>query len=161
MRFDSRGYAIRFARIARIARICDSITIREDCEDMQAISVLEEMHSDDDNVKYAQTERIGRVSIGTKKARPIRITFHTMFSKHAYAFLAYAKDLRQAGISPRVDDDLTRLQQQQRQDLDGDFKILKAKGCKPFFRGSQLKCHVNNELRLCSKGQASKFFTAT
>ena len=127
------------------------------CEDMGAVSVLKEMHSDDDNVKYAHTERIGRVSVGSEKARPIRITFHTMFHKHA--FLAYAKDLRQAGI--RVDDDLTRLQQQQRQDLDCDFKILKAKGCKPFFRGSQLKCHVNNELRSCSKGQASKLFAAT
>ena len=123
-------------------------------EDMEATSVLEEMHSDD--VQYAYTERIGRVSVGTEKARPMRITFHAMWQKHT--FLAYSKDLRQAGI--RVDDDLTRLQQQQRQDLDGDFKILKAKGCKPFFRGSQLKYHVNNELCLCSKGQASKVVAA-
>ena len=73
--------------------------------------------------------------------------------------MAYTKELRQTGI--RVDDDITRLQQQQRQELDDDFKILKAKGYKPFFRGSQLKCRVNNKLRLCSKGQAGKFLVAT
>ena len=127
------------------------------CEgDMDAIPLLENITSGPEDLKDAHIERIGRVSAGIQKARPIRVTFHAMYQKHA--FLAYTKDLRQAGI--RVDDDLTRLQQQQRQDLDGDFKILKAKGCKPFFRGSQLKCHVNNKLRFCSKGQATESLAA-
>ena len=97
-------------------------------------------------------QRIGRISASKQKARPVRFRFDTDRAKHM--FLAHAQELRQAGI--RVDDDLTRHQQQERRSLDSDFKALKAKGYQPFWRGSQLKYHSSMGLCSCSKDQANK-----
>ena len=62
--------------------------------------------------------------------------------------------MRAKGIS--VDDDLTRVQQQERQGLSDDFSGLKSKGHKPFFRGSELKYHFANKMHTCEKGKANR-----
>ncbi|KAL8987771.1 MAG: hypothetical protein Q9169_008653 [Polycauliona sp. 2 TL-2023] len=80
--------------------------------------------------------RLGRYSAKQSKPRPLKLCFSTIQEKHE--FLKIAKDLRTSkGI--RCDDDLTRLQQQQREDLSADFQTLKSKGYTPFLRGSQLR----------------------
>ena len=68
--------------------------------------------------------------------------------------MKYAKTLRQGGI--RCDDNLTRLQQQERQGLSEDFSALKAKGHKPFFRGSELKLYYADKMHTCTQSQAQK-----
>ncbi len=79
--------------------------------------------------------RLGTYCPGQERPRPIRVIFKSMDDKHT--FLKHAKHLKE--VSLRCDDDLTRLQQQQRQDMSADFDILKSKGHKPFYRGSSSK----------------------
>lgn len=69
--------------------------------------------------------------------------------------LHYSKQLRAKGI--RLDDDLTRLQQQERADLAEDFVKLKNNGISPFFRGSSLCFYNGKKKQFCRKGQAYKF----
>ena len=66
--------------------------------------------------------------------------------------MKHAKVLRQAGF--KVNDDLTRLQQQERKSFGDDFAVLKAKGHNPFFRGSQLHFYAD-KMQTCRKGKAS------
>ena len=93
--------------------------------------------------------RFGRPS---SKPRPLLVSFTSDQAKHV--FLRHAKTFRQAGI--RCDDYLTRLQQQERQALSEDFTALKAKGHKPFFRGSELKYHHADKIHTCRQSQAHK-----
>ena len=93
--------------------------------------------------------RFGRPS---SKPRPLLVSFTSDQAKHV--FLRHAKTFRQAGI--RCDDYLTRLQQQERQALSEDFTALKAKGHKPFFRGSELKYHHADKMYTCRQSQAHK-----
>ena len=93
-------------------------------------------------------QRLGRRSSDNTKARPVRIKFDTLSGKHL--FLKYAKTLRQAGF--RVDDDLTRLQQKERESYGADFQTLKSKGYIPFFRGSQLQYFHANKMHHCKPG---------
>ena len=122
--------------------------------------VLQELFFTEDRfdcTDFPHLERVGRLFPGKQKARPMRIVFRSADVKHV--FLSNTIAIRQSGV--RIDDDLTRLQQQERQTLDSDFRQLKAKGYKPFFRGSQLKYHCNNVLSTCNRGQSSKVLLAT
>ena len=96
--------------------------------------------------------RIGMPSAKCSKPRPIRVCFKTLDSKHE--FLKIAKDLRPGGI--RLDDDLTRLQQQEREQLSADFNSLKSKGHKPFFRGSSLKFRHADKMHTCKRNGARR-----
>ena len=102
-----------------------------------------------DTVLHPHVQRVGKLLTGKQKARLLRVTFNSLYVKHQ--LLSHAKDLREAGI--RIDDDLTRKQQDERQTFDSDFKQLKVKGYKPFFRGSQLRYQCNGQLFSCNKGQ--------
>ena len=82
----------------------------------------------------------------------IRVMFKTMNDKHT--FLEYAKHLKEVGL--RYDDDLTRLQQKQRQDMCTDFDILKSNGHKPFYRGSSLKFRHADKTCTCKRDGANK-----
>jgi len=97
-------------------------------------------------------KRLGQRHTRSSNARPLRLTFASNSLKHE--FLTTAKELRAKGI--RVDDDLTRAQQQERQSLSDDFSGLKRKGHKPFFRGSELKCYFANKMHTCEKGKANR-----
>ena len=79
-------------------------------------------------------------------------TFGSNNDKHA--FLKHAKHLKEVGF--RYDDDLTRLQQKERQDLSADFNTLKTKGHKPFYRGSSLKFRHADKTRTCRRNGASR-----
>lgn len=79
--------------------------------------------------------RLSRYSAKQSKPRPLRLCFPTLQLKHQ--FLTRAEEFRALGI--RCDGDLTRKQQQQRDDQSADFLILKSKGYSPFLRGSQLR----------------------
>ena len=103
-------------------------------------------------VNKKTTEEYGRLGRPSSKPRPLLVCFASEKEKHA--FLQHAKTLRQAGI--RCDDHLTRLQQQERQVLSEDFNALKAKGHKPFFRGSELKCYYADKMHNCKQSQAQK-----
>ena len=70
------------------------------------------------------TQRLGRLPTKHGKPRPLRACFTTLRSKHE--FLTHAKELRET-LGIRCDDDLTRKQQQQREELSADFLSLKAK----------------------------------
>ena len=70
-----------------------------------------------------------------------------MEDKHT--FLKHAKHLKEVNL--KYDDDLTRLQQQQRQDMSADFDILKSKGHKPFYPGSSLKFRHADKTRTCKR----------
>lgn len=96
--------------------------------------------------------RLGQLHLGADYARPLRLTFASVSYKHE--FLKTAKDLRARGI--RVDDDLTRAQQQERESLSDDFSSLKRKGHKPFFRGSELKYYFADKMHTCEKGKANR-----
>lgn len=100
--------------------------------------------------------RMGGRSSNSTRPRPVRVKFGTLRGKHL--FLKYAKALRQAGF--RVDDDLTRLQQDERRSLDADFNTLKSKGYRPFFRGSQLQYFHADNMNSCKKGRASSISQA-
>ena len=101
-------------------------------------------------------ERIGRFVADRNKPRPLRVLFNKPGQKHT--ILSHAKDLRQAGI--RLDDDLTRVQQNERRGLDLDFQILKGKGYQPYFRGSLLKYYSGNKNHTCAKGKADRILAA-
>lgn len=58
-------------------------------------------------------QRLGGHSAKRRNPRPVRLCFNTLKEKHE--FLSIAKDLRKLGI--RCDDDLTRMQKQQREEL--------------------------------------------
>ena len=69
--------------------------------------------------------------------------------------MKHAKVLRQAGL--KVDDDLTRLQQQERKSFGDDFAVLKAKGHNPFFRGSQLHVYTSESTQIgCRPAERAK-----
>ena len=95
-------------------------------------------------------ERLGTPSVDNSRPRPLRVKFGTLQGKHL--FLKHAKVLRQAGF--KVDDDLTRLQQQEQKSLGDDFAVLKTKGHTPFFRGSQLHFYADR-MQTCRNGKAS------
>ena len=78
----------------------------------------------------------------------------TLPDEEKHIFLKHAKTLRQADI--RCADYLTRLQQQERQDLSEDFKVLKAKGHTPFLRGSEVKYYHADKMHTCKQSQAQK-----
>ena len=80
---------------------------------------------------------------GWMHTAPIRVQFRSTNDKHA--FLKHAKHLKDVRV--RYDDDLLRLQQQQRQDMATDFDTLKSKGHTPFYRGSPLKFHRADRTR--------------
>jgi len=60
--------------------------------------------------------------------------------------------MRKEGL--RIDDDLTRLRQEERSALDPDFKSFTTKGYKPLFIGSQLMYYHNDKAHICKKGRA-------
>ena len=69
-------------------------------------------------------KRLGQRHTGNDYARPLRFTFASISMKHE--ILKTAKELRAKGI--RVDDDLTRAQQQERESLSDESSGLKRKG---------------------------------
>lgn len=95
-------------------------------------------------------KRLGRRSSDNTRTRPVRVKFGTLCGKHL--FLKHAKVLRQAGF--RIDDDLTRLQQEERKSYDADFNTLKSKGYSPFFRGSLLHYFHADKMHTCRQGMA-------
>ncbi len=97
-------------------------------------------------------KRVGQRHTGNDTSRPLRLTFSSLSEKHE--FLQIAKELRAKGI--RVDDDFTRAQQQQRENLSDDFSALKRNGHKPFFRGSELKYYFADKMHTCEKGRANR-----
>ena len=97
-------------------------------------------------------KRLGQRHTRSSNARPLRLTFASNTFKHE--FLATTKELRAKGI--RIDDDLTRAQQQERQSLSDDFSGLKRKGHKPFFRGPKLKYYFANKMHNCEKRKANR-----
>ena len=74
--------------------------------------------------------------------------------KDKHTFLKHAKHLKEVGL--RYDDDLTRLQQKQRQDLSEDFNTLKSNGHQPFYRGSSLKFRHADKTRTCKRDGANR-----
>ena len=100
--------------------------------------------------------RLGTYRQDQKRSRPIRLEFDSLEDKHA--FLKDAKRLKE--VSLRYDDDLTRLQQNQRSNLSVDFNVLKSKGLKPFYRGASLKFRHCNKTYSCKKGGAHNAPTA-
>ena len=96
------------------------------------------------------SQRLGRSFAEHGKPRPLRVCFNSLTSKHE--FLSRAKELREK-LGVRCDDDLTRLQQQRREELSADFLTLKSKGYSPFFRGSHLHYRSKDKLFTCNKGQ--------
>ncbi len=96
--------------------------------------------------------RLGTYCPDQDRPRPIRVLFKSMNDKHA--FLKHAKHLKE--VSLRYDDDLTRLQQKQRQDMSADFDTLKSKGHKPFYRGSSLKFRHADKTRTCKRHGANR-----
>ena len=94
-----------------------------------------------------QQSRLGTLRPDQERPRPIRIHFESLSDKHT--FLKHAKHLKE--IILRYDDDLTRLQQRQRQDMAADFDTLKSKGHKPFYRGSSLKFRHADKIRTCKR----------
>ena len=75
-----------------------------------------------------------------------------MNDKHL--FLKHAKHVTEVGL--RYDDDLTRLEQKQRQDLSGDFNTLKSKGHKPLYKGSSLTSRHAEKTRTCKRDGANR-----
>ena len=65
------------------------------------------------------TQRLGRLPTNPSKPRPLRFCFNTLRSKHEF-LSCNAKALRE-NLGIRCDDDLTRKQQQQREELSADF----------------------------------------
>ncbi len=83
--------------------------------------------------EWISNKRMGKFSPNSTKPRPVLIEFLSMEDKHK--LLKMSKQLRQNGL--RLDDWLTESQQKERGTLNADFQILKGKGYKPFFRGSE------------------------
>jgi len=98
-----------------------------------------------EGAQWAQS-RLGTYCPDQNRPRPIRVLFRSMNDKHT--FLKHAKHLKEVNL--RYDDDLTRLQQKQRQDMSAGFDTLKSKGHKPFYRGSSLKFRHADKTRTCS-----------
>ena len=102
-----------------------------------------------EGAQWAQL-RLGKYCPDQNRPRPIRVLFKSMDDKHT--FLKHAKHLKEVNL--RYDDDLTRLQQKQRQDMSADFDTLKSKGHKPFYRGSLLKFrHADRHAHAGGMGQ--------
>ena len=99
-----------------------------------------------------EQEKIGTYCSAQKRPRPVRLIFATMSDKHV--FLKHAKHLKEVGL--RYDDDLTRLQQKQREDMSADFSTLKSKGHKPFYRGSSLKFRHAEKTHTCKRDKANR-----
>lgn len=97
-------------------------------------------------------ERLGTHCPDQKRPRPIRLIFKSLDVKHT--FLKHAKHLKE--VSLRYDDDLTRLQQKERQHMSADFDTLKSKGHKPFYRGSSLKFRHADKTRTCNRHGANR-----
>ena len=81
--------------------------------------------------------------------------FFTKHAKHLkeVGLTKHAMHLKEVGL--RYDDDLTRLQQSERQDLSADFNILRTKGHKPFYRGSSLKFRHADKMCTCKRNGAN------
>ena len=104
---------------------------------------------DDVAFEWDQT-RLGAYCSDQERPRPIHVQFR---SNDKHAVLKHAKHLKQ--VSVRYDDDLTRLQQKQRQDMATDFDTLKSKGHKPFYRGSLLRTRHADKTRTCKRHGAT------
>jgi hypothetical protein len=117
------------------------------------LSLLDKCMPDGSNCEGAQWDqaRLGTYCPDQNRPRPIRVQFRSMNDKHT--FLKHAKHLKE--VSLRYDDDLTRLQQKQRQDMSADFDTLKSKGHKPFYRGSSLKFRHADKTRTCRRHGAT------
>ena len=87
----------------------------------------------------------------TMWSRPIRLIFDTKKDKHF--FLKHASHLEEVGL--KYNDDLTRSQQSERQDLSADFSILTTKGHKPSYRGSSLMFRHADKLCTCKRNGAN------
>ncbi|DBB07797.1 TPA: hypothetical protein ACH3X3_009211 [Trebouxia sp. C0006] len=96
--------------------------------------------------------RLGRHCPDQERPRPIRVVFKSLDDKHT--FLKHAKHLKT--VSLRYDDDLTRLQQKQRQDMAADFDTLKSKSHKPYYGGSSLKFRHADKTRTCKRHGATR-----
>ena len=91
--------------------------------------------------------RLGTYSQDQERPRPIRVHYILVTDKHA--FLKNVKHLKQ--VSVRNDNDLTRLQQKQRQDMAAAFDTLKSKGHKLFYRGSSLEFRIRHADKICTR----------
>ncbi len=118
-----------------------------------AINSYVDDHSELDTLKIETCVRLGKLTSEQKRPRPMRLAVYSEIDKHL--FLKYVKELRQRG-GVRCDDDLTKLQQKERQELSADFETLKQKGHQPFFRGAVLKYRHADKTRNCRPGQAHK-----
>ncbi len=121
----------------------------EDHGDETLNSLLEKCMPDEhpyEGLTWEQA-RLGTFRPDQERPRPIRIHFNLLGDNHT--FLKHAKHLK--GVNLRYDDDLTRFQQRQRQDMAADFDTLKSKGHKPFYRGSSLKFRHADKTRTCNK----------
>ncbi len=101
--------------------------------------------------QWAQS-RLGTYCPDQNRPRLIRVLFKSMDDKHT--FLKHAKHLKEVNL--RYDDDLTTLQQKQRQDMSADFDTLKSKGHNPFYRGSSLKFRHADKTRTCRRHGANR-----
>jgi len=130
-------------------------TAEEDDNGVEAfLSLLDKCMPDGSNCEGAQwaQSRLGTYCPDQNRPRPIRVLFKPMDDKHT--FLKHAKHLKEVNL--RYDDDLTRLQQKQRQDMSADFDTLKSKGHKPFYRESSLKFRHADKTRTCRRHGATK-----
>ena len=98
--------------------------------------------------------RLGTFRPDQERPRPVRVEFKSMSDKHTFLKLKHAKHLKE--VSLRYDDDLTRLQQRQRQGMAADFDTLKSKGHKPFYKGSSLKFRHADKTCTCKRHAATR-----
>jgi len=130
-------------------------TAEEDGDGVEAfLSLLDKCMPDGSNCEGAQwaQSRLGTYCPDQNRPRPIRVLFKSMDDKHT--FLKHAKHLKEVNL--RYDDDLTRLQQKQRQDMSADFDTLKSNGHQPFYRGSSLKFRHADKTRTCRRHGAAR-----
>ncbi|DBA72304.1 TPA: hypothetical protein ACH3X2_010549 [Trebouxia sp. C0005] len=127
----------------------------ERCAKQQNLILYNVTEGDEEKVHEVCSEafaekpkRLGQRHTGNDHARPLRLTFETVSMKHE--FLRNAKTLRAKVI--RVDDDLTRAQQQEREGLSDDFAPfrLEKKGAQAILqrlRVEVLLCQQDAHLR--------------
>ncbi len=104
-----------------------------------------------EGAEWAQVH-LGTYCPNPERPRPIREVFKSMDDNHT--FLKHAKHLKE--VSLRYADDLTRLQQQERQDMSADFDTLKSKDYKPYYKGSSLMFHHADKTRTGKRHGATR-----
>ena len=100
--------------------------------------------------EWTSNKRLGSFSPDNRKPRPVLIGFPSIEDKHT--FLQLSKQLRQRGL--RLDDWLTKRQEEETDALSADFQALKGKGYKPFLKGSVLMYRCNHKACVCQKDKA-------